>query len=462
VADIACFRTALFEKFPYDSPMDNHLHPASLDRLYSKVTRRIVPLMVLGYIAAYLDRVNVGFAKLQMLGDLKFSETVYGFGAGVFFVGYFLLEVPSNLMLHRIGARRWLARIMISWGIISAAMIFVTTPASFYALRFLLGAAEAGFFPGVIYYLTQWYPAERRGRIVALFMTAVAICSVAGSLISGVIMQAFDGVRGLAGWQWLFLIEALPALAIGVYYLLRLTDSIQAATWLQPEEKAVLAAQLSAQESDVPAGTFKTAFQDWRVWVACLIYFACASGIYGLGFWLPTIVADLGVKSVLEIGMLTAIPYAVAAVGMVLVGRSSDKHRERRWHFAVSAACGGLGLVLSVLFSNTPVAALAALTLATFGVMSASPLFWNFPTAFLRGAAAAAGIAIINSNANIGGFVIPFAVGALKDATGSTANGRYFLAALLFGGAGLALVVRFADRRSAAPARADTPHFPIR
>jgi MFS family permease len=442
--------------------MDNHLHPASLDRLYSKVTRRIVPLMVLGYIAAYLDRVNVGFAKLQMLGDLKFSETVYGFGAGVFFVGYFLFEVPSNLMLHRIGARRWLARIMISWGIISAAMMFVTTPASFYALRFLLGAAEAGFFPGVIYYLTQWYPAARRGRIVALFMTAVAICSVAGSLISGAIMQTFDGAHGLAGWQWLFLIEALPALAIGVYYLLRLTDNIQAATWLQPEEKAVLAAQLSAQESDVPAGTFKTAFQDWRVWVACLIYFACASGIYGLGFWLPTIVADLGVKSVLEIGMLTAIPYAVAAVGMVLVGRSSDKHRERRWHFAVSAACGGLGLVLSVLFSNTPVAALAALTLATFGVMSASPLFWNFPTAFLRGAAAAAGIAIINSIANLGGFVIPFAVGAIKDATGSTANGMYFLAALLFGGAGLALVVRFADRRSAAPARADTPHFPIR
>jgi len=262
--------------------MNSDPQAAALDRLYSKVTRRIVPLMALGYIAAYLDRVNVGFAKLQMLGDLKFSETVYGLGAGIFFLGYFLFEVPSNMMLHRIGARRWLARIMISWGIISAAMMFVTTPASFYALRFLLGAAEAGFFPGVIYYLTQWYPAARRGRIVALFMTAVAVCSVAGSLVSGAIMQAFDGDMGLAGWQWLFLIEALPALAIGVYYLLRLTDNIQVATWLQPEEKAVLAAQLSAEESDVPAGTFIAAFQDWRVWVACLIYFACASGIYGL------------------------------------------------------------------------------------------------------------------------------------------------------------------------------------
>jgi MFS family permease len=258
----------------------NDPQATTLDRLYAKVTRRIVPLMMLGYIAAFLDRVNVGFAKLQMLGDLEFSETVYGFGAGIFFVGYFLFEVPSNMALHRIGARRWLARVMISWGIISAAIMFVTTPTSFYALRFLLGAAEAGFFPGVIYYLTQWYPAARRGRILALFMTAIAICSFAGSLISGAIMQAFDGAMGLAGWQWLFLIEALPALAIGVYFLLRLTDSIQVATWLQPEEKAVLAAQLSAHEPDAPAGTFKTAFQDWRVWVACLIYFSCTSGIY--------------------------------------------------------------------------------------------------------------------------------------------------------------------------------------
>ena len=286
-----------------------------------------------------------------------------------------------------------------------------------------------------------------------MFMTAVAICSVAGSIVSGAIMQAFDGISGLAGWQWLFLIEALPALAIGVYFLLRLTDNIQAATWLKPDEKAMLAAQLSADDAHTPGGTFKTAFQDWRVWVACLIYFGCTSGIYGLGFWLPTIVADMGVKSTLEIGMLTAIPYAVAAVGMVLVGRSSDKHLERRWHFALSAAMGGLGLVLSVQFSNYPVAALAALTLATVGVMSASPLFWSFPTAFLKSAAAAAGIAIINSIANLGGFVIPFLVGSIKDATGSTANGMYFIAALLFGGAVLAVAVRFADRQSAAPGK---------
>ncbi len=238
------------------APHEQRPQAAALDRLYAKVTRRIVPLMILGYIAAYLDRVNVGFAKLQMLGDLKFSETVYGLGAGIFFVGYFLFEVPSNMALHRIGARRWLARIMISWGIISAAMMFVTTPASFYALRFLLGAAEAGFFPGVIYYLTQWYPAARRGRIVALFMTAVALCSVAGSIVSGAIMQAFDGVSGLAGWQWLFLVEALPAIAIGVYFLLRLTDNIQVATWLTPDEKAVLAAQSSFPGFPFPLSSF--------------------------------------------------------------------------------------------------------------------------------------------------------------------------------------------------------------
>jgi D-galactonate transporter len=427
----------------------NNQTPADLDSLYSKVTRRIVPLMVLGYIAAYLDRVNVGFAKLQMLEDLQFSQTVYGFGAGIFFVGYFLFEVPSNMVLHRIGARRWLARIMISWGLISAAMMFVTTPASFYTLRFLLGAAEAGFFPGVIYYLTQWYPAARRGRIVALFMTGVAICSFAGSLISGAIMQAFDGVSGLAGWQWLFVIEALPALVIGVYYLFRLTDNIQSATWLQPDEKAVLAAQLAAEDASKPAGTFKTAFQDWRVWVACFMYFCCASGLYGLGFWLPTIVADMGVKSTLEIGLLTAIPYGVAGVGMVLVGRSSDRNLERRWHFAVSAAMGGLGLVLSVQFASYPAIALAALTLATLGVLSASPLFWNFPTALLKGAAAAAGIAVINSIGNLAGFGIPFLVGWIKDATGSTANGMYCIAALLFSGAVLALVVKFTNKSSA-------------
>jgi nitrate/nitrite transporter NarK len=256
-------------------------------------------------------------------------------------------------------------------------------------------------------------------------------------------MQAFDGAWGLAGWQWLFLLEALPALGVGAYYLARLTDNIESATWLEPEEKRVLASQLLQEESGKSAGTFKTAFRDPRVWLCCLIYFSCASGLYGLGFWLPTIVADMGVKSTFEIGVLTAIPYAVAAVGMVLVGRSSDRSGERRWHFAIPAVLGGLGLIVSVQFAQVHGVALAGLTLATFGVLSASPMFWNFPTAFLKGAAAAAGIAIINSIGNLAGFLIPFAVGWIKDATSSTANGMYLIAVLLFGGAVLALTARF-------------------
>jgi sugar phosphate permease len=426
--------------------MNDQPQSEALERLYSKVTRRILPLMLLGYIAAYLDRVNVGFAKLQMLGDLHFSQAVYGFGAGIFFLGYFLFEVPSNMILHEVGARRWLARIMISWGIISAATMFVTTPMSFYALRFLLGAAEAGFFPGVIYYLTQWYPSARRGRIVALFMTAITLCSFAGSLISGAIMQSFDGVNGLAGWQWLFLLEALPAIVIGVCFLLRLTDNIESAHWLEPAEKSTLASQLLLEDMGSPAGTFRSAFGDPRVWLACLIYFCVASGLYGLGFWLPTIVSDMGVTSTFEIGVLTAIPYGVAAVGMVLVGRSSDRRRERRWHFAVPAALGGLGLILSVQFAQFPAVSLAALTLATFGVFTAAPLFWNFPTSFLKGAAAAAGIAIINSIGNLAGFVSPFVVGWIKDVTNSTAIGMYCIAALLFSGAGMALAAKFPRR----------------
>lgn len=405
---------------------------ASLDPLYAKVTRRILPILLLGYIAAYLDRVNVGFAKLQMLDDLGFSQTVYGLGAGIFFIGYFLFEVPSNLLLHRIGARVWLARIMISWGLISAAMAWVTTPEVFYALRFLLGAAEAGFFPGVILYVTQWYPAERRGKVVAIFMTGIALSSVAGSVLSGWIMQAFAGVHGWAGWQWLFVIEALPAIVIGLFILFRLTDRIALARWLDEREKALLTEALE-REAHTPraAHSIGSAFRDGRVWLACLIYFCCATGIYGASFWLPTIVADMGVKDLWHVGLLTAIPYAVAAIGMVLVGRHADRTGERRWHVAIPAAVGAVGLVASVLLAQNLAASLTALSLATFGILTAAPLFWSLPTAYLRGAAAAAGIAVINSCGNLAGFVSPYVVGWIKDSTGSTGAGMYYVASFL-------------------------------
>ncbi len=413
---------------------------ASLDSIYARVARRIVPLMLLGYITAYLDRVNVGFAKLQMLDDLGFSQTVYGFGAGIFFIGYFLFEVPSNMILHRVGARRWLARIMISWGVISAAMMFVETPTSFYVLRFLLGAAEAGFFPGVIYYLTQWFPAARRGRIVAIFMTGVAISSVIGSLLSGWIMETFAGTHGLAGWQWMFLLEAIPAVLLGFYLWFHLQDSIGSVTWLSPGEKTALAEDIARDEVTRPAGSYGDAFRDGRVWFGCLIYFCLVVGLYGISFWLPTIVSDLGVKRALHVGMLTAIPYAVAAVGMVLIGRSADRRLERRWHIAIPAALGALGLVLSVGLSGNAVLALAALSLATLGILSSAPLFWSLPTAYLSGATAAAGIAIINSFGNLAGFASPYLIGWVKDTTGSTANGIYCVAAFVLMGGVLVLL----------------------
>jgi len=410
-----------------------------LEGAYSKVSRRVLPLLLLGYVVAYLDRVNVGFAKLQMLQDLNFSETIYGLGAGVFFVGYFLFEVPSNMILHRVGARRWIARIMITWGLISAAMMFVQTPLQFYVFRFLLGAAEAGFFPGVILYLTQWYPAERRGRVTAIFMTGIAICSVIGSMLSGWIMQTFDGVRGWSGWQWLFLIEGTPAILFGVYIFFRLTDSIAAANWLTDAEKSLLISDLNRDAGSKPQGSLATAFCDRRVWLACLIYFCLITGLYGVGFWLPTIIFDMGVKNPMEIGMLTAIPYSVAAIGMVLVGRSADRSGERRWHVAAPAAIGATGLVLSTIFSNHMVVGMMTLALATFGILTSVPLFWSLPTAYLRGAAAAAGIALINSFGNLAGFASPYLIGWVKDSTGSTTVGLYCVAGFVLGGAALVI-----------------------
>jgi len=410
----------------------NHMSESEqLKRLYSKVSWRILPLLLLGYIIAYLDRVNVGFAKLQMLGDLGFSETIYGLGAGIFFIGYFLFEVPSNVMLHRVGARVWLARIMISWGVISAAMLFVKTPSSFYTVRFLLGAAEAGFFPGVIYYLTQWFPAARRARIVAIFMTGIPVSSVIGSVLSGWIMETLAGTHGMAGWQWMFLLEAIPAVLLGIYLWFCLDDDIANAKWLSMDEKTVLAADLAQDQSRHSPGSYADAFRDNRVWLACSIYFCVGCGVYGISFWLPTLIADLGYRSPLHIGLLTAIPYAVAAIAMVLVGASADRRRERRWHIAVPSALGALGLTLSIHLAGNPALALAALTLATLGIITCPPLFWSIPTAYLRGASAATGIAIINSVGNLAGFVSPYLVGWTKDLTNSTHIGMYLSAAFV-------------------------------
>ena len=408
---------------------------------YKKVGWRLLPFLLMCYIVSYLDRVNVGFAKLQMLQDLGFSETVYGLGAGIFFIGYFLFEVPSNIILHKVGARIWIARIMVTWGLISAGMMFVSSATSFYVMRFLLGVAEAGFFPGIILYLTYWYPADRRGRVTAIFMSAVALSGVIGGPLSGWIMQNFSDVSGLKAWQWLFVIEGLPAVVIGIVTLFYLDDRIEHAKWLTREEKDLLARNIEADNTVKLHAPIGKVLADPRVWLMSLIYFSFVMGLYGVSFWLPTIIKAMGVKDTLNIGLLTAIPFGSAVVAMVLVSRSADRTGERRWHIVIPALLGAAGLVLSAVLGQNSVLAMAALTLATMGILTTLPLFWSLPTSFLAGAGAAAGIALINSLGNLAGFVSPFLVGWLKDMTQSTNAGMYLLAASMVMGAILTMTV---------------------
>jgi len=416
----------------------------NLDQLYNRVSRRLMPFLFLCFVAAYLDRVNVGFAKLQMQAELQFSDAVYGVGAGIFFIGYFLFEVPSNLLMTRAGARIWIARIMISWGVISSALMFTTSAASFYVLRFLLGVAEAGFFPGIILYLTYWYPAQRRARMVAVFMSGVAVAGVVGGPLSGWIMKACAGLNGWSGWQWLFLLEGLPSVLLGVWTLFYLDDGIRAARWLSEDDKQVLECELAGERSQQQHLPLARLFGSAKVWLLALVYFLCVMGLYGVSFWLPQLIKNSGVTDVFDIGLLSAVPYGVAAVTMVLAARHSDRSGERRWHTAIAALAGALGLVAATVYSDNTVIALAALSVATAGILSTFPIFWSLPTAMLGGAAAAAGIAMINSLGNLAGFAAPYLVGAIRDATGSTASGIYLIAASLAAGA---LLVVAAVRR---------------
>ncbi|KMN37796.1 MFS transporter [Chromobacterium sp. LK1] len=404
--------------------------------LYRKIAWRIMPLLMLCYVAAYLDRVNISFAKLQMSRDLAFSDTIFGLGSGIFFLGYFLFEVPSNLALNRIGARVWIARIMITWGLISAAFAWVETPAAFYTLRFLLGAAEAGFYPGIILYLTYWFPSHRRARMVALFMSAIPLSGIFGSPLSGWIMDGMAGIAGWAGWQWMFVLEAVPAVLLGLVVLRCLEDSAERAHWLTKEEKTRLNAELDADNAHKPPrGSARDAFTDRRVWLMCLIYFCFVMGQYGVTFWLPSFIRNTGVASNLAIGLLSAIPFLAAVLAMNLLGRSADARRERRWHLALPALTAAAGFVAVALFPDSTALSLLALCLAAAGVLSCAPLFWSLPTAFLSGGAAAAGIAIINSVGNLAGFASPFLVGTLKDLTGDNAVSLTLLALCLVIGA---------------------------
>jgi D-galactonate transporter len=404
---------------------------------YDKVFWRIVPFLMLCYVVAYLDRVNVGFAKLQMQEDLGFSETVFGLGAGIFFVGYFLFELPSNLLLNKIGARIWIARIMISWGLVSAAFVYVSTPTQFYFMRFLLGLAEAGFYPGVILYLTYWFPAQRRARIVAVFMSAIPIAGIFGNPLSGWIMDALHGARGMQGWQWMFIIEAVPAVLVGVAVILFLDDSIAKARWLSADEKKCLslAVEKDRQHGEKGPHSVSAVFTDGRIWMMCLIYFAFVMGQYGLTFWMPTLVEATGITGNLNIGLLSAIPFICAVIAMNLFGRSADSRRERRWHLIIPALAGAVGFIVAASFAENVVVSIVFLSMAAAGVLTCAPLFWSLPTAFLAGTGAAAGIAVINSVGNLAGFVSPYMIGYLRDLTDSTQIGMYVLAGMLVVGA---------------------------
>ncbi|KAB1073670.1 MFS transporter [Methylobacterium planeticum] len=407
-----------------------------VEQTYTKVFWRLVPFLMLCYVIAYLDRVNVGFAKLQMSQQLGFSETVYGLGAGVFFIGYFLFEVPSNVILHRVGARVWIARIMITWGLISGAFLFVNSATSFYIMRFLLGLAEAGFYPGIILYTTAWFPAHRRAKVIAVFMSAIPISGIFGNPLSGWIMDAFNGAHGLAGWQWMFLIEAVPAVLVGVAVYLYLDNRASEAKWLTDAEKAVIERDIAQDNTgkDNSPHSIATVFRDPRVWFMSLIYFAFVTGQYGLTFWMPTLVKATGVQGNFNIGLISAIPFLFAAVVMVILGRNADRMRERRWHLIGPALCGAVGFIVAATATDTTIA-IAFLSVAAAGVLTCAPLFWSLPTAFLAGTGAAAGIALINSVGNLAGFASPYVIGALRDLTGNTAAGMYALAAMLVVGA---------------------------
>jgi ACS family tartrate transporter-like MFS transporter len=394
-----------------------------------KVAWRLIPFMGLLYFTAYLDRVNVGFAALTMNQDIGLSAAAYGLGSGIFFIGYFLFEVPSNLILEKVGARRWIARIMVTWGLLSAGMAFVDRPMGFYAVRFLLGVAEAGFFPGMILYLTYWFPWAQRGRIVAMFMLAIPLSSVLGAPVSTTLLGT--SVLGLEGWQTMFLLEGIPAVILGIVVFFRMTDRPALASWLSADEKVTLQHALDRDVAAPGKGHLEglgPAMANPQVWRFAIVYFGVIMGNYGLGFWLPQIVKGLGGLTNVQTGWLTALPYLLGAIATVLWGRHADRTQERVWHFVLPASLASASFLTAALVPS-PAVQFAALCTGTVGVTCAAPMFWAFPTRFLRASAAAGGIALINSVGNLAGYAGPSIMGFMKEATGAYGGGLLALAA---------------------------------
>jgi MFS transporter, ACS family, tartrate transporter len=427
----------------------------------SRLTWRLIPFLFLLYIVAYLDRINVGFAALQMQEQLQFSDRVYGLGAGMFFAGYFLFQVPSNLVLHRVGARRWIALLMIVWGAISSSMAALATPKGFYILRFLLGSAEAGFFPGMILYLKSWFPEATRARAVALFMTAGPLSGVLGGPLSGALL-GFQLRGGLAGWQWLFLIEGLPAVFLGAVVYFHLADGPSDATWLSQEQRLWLIRTLEFEKSpsstsdgaDPSMDLFKAVFFSGKIWLLAFIYFGLNTCSYGISLWLPTLIHSWSSAGSFFIGMVSAIPYLTAALAMVLAGQHSDRTGERRWHVAVAAFTGAAALLLAA-YASSLAAVVMAISVAMLSVSSMVGPFWALPTKFLQGTAAAAGIALINSIGNLGGFFGPAMIGSVRTSTGSF-RGGFLIAGVTLALCGcVAPLIRFHGGASPVAARVE-------
>jgi MFS family permease len=436
-------------------------------RTFARISWRIIPLLFAGYVAAFLDRVNVGFAKLQMAGDLNFSDAAYGFGAGIFFIGYFVFEVPSNLVLNKVGARIWMSRIMFTWGLVSAAFVFVgemrwgpiaaafgcsDAQFTFYLLRFLLGAAEAGFFPGVILYLTFWFPADRRARMVALFMSGIGVANLIGSPISGAVLQFADGAFALRGWQWLFLLEAIPSIVLGAMFLLLLPDGPRKARWLTDEERAVVLEGLTRDEAaklrSAPRHAAAAVFADARIWGYATVYFCGLVCFYAVNFWMPTIVQGMGIAihDYLRVGLVSMIPWGAMIVAQIAWAQHSDRTGERRWHAILGLLVSLGGLLLLAAANHSPTLSLIALTLITVGNGCWVVTFWSMPTSILGGTAAAAGIAWINSVGNLGGQLGPDMIGRVRTANGGD-NTAAFLVLAGFALAGIVIMLMLPDRR---------------
>ncbi|MEV6231873.1 MFS transporter [Saccharopolyspora shandongensis] len=424
------------------------------NRILRKVAVRLMPFLILLYFVNYLDRVNIGFAGPNGMNDeLGLTATAFGFASGIFFIGYLVLEVPSNLALHRFGARKWLARIMITWGVVATVMAFVPSPTALIVLRFLLGVAEAGFFPGIILYLTYWFPAVQRAKAVALFMTAVPVSSAIGATVSSALISTGHGIFGLSGWRFMFLVEGIPAMVLAVVTWFYLTDRPSQAKWLSPQERAWLTEQLEAERAQTETAhgwPLRKALTHPRILALAFVYFGIAYGLYALGFFLPTIIKGFEQQygtdlSTMETGLITAVPYVIGAVAMVLWAAHGDRTRERVWHVALPMLLGGICIPIALYLGN-PVSAMVAVTICAVGVCAALPTFWALPSNFLAGTAAAGGIALINSLGNISGFAAPYITGALKDATGSQKTGLWVVGIVMVAAAITVVALRAAPR----------------